>query len=166
MATKIDVTQQYAADPAAVRAMLTNDEYARLRAERTGAISSDVSSHGQPDGSVTVTIARVLPADVPSFAKSFVGDTLKVDETYGWPATSDGTGSASFSATFSAPIAFHGQMSIEPDGDGTIVRTHGEIKASVPLIGGKVEGFAKESMERYLRAEQKVGAEWLTSHSL
>lgn len=164
MATKIDFTQQFAADPASVRAMLTDDAYARLRAERTGAISVDVSIEDQSDGGVTVTIARALPADVPSFAKSFVGETLKVDETYAWPASSDGTGSASFSAAFSAPITFRGHVTIEADGDGTVVRTHGEIKASVPLVGGKVEGFAKESMERYLRAEQKVGTEWLTSH--
>lgn len=165
MATKIDISQHYASDPAAVRAMLTNDEYATLRAERTGALSVTVRVEEHADGSVTMTVARELPADVPSFAKSFVGASLKVDETYTWPpASTDGTGSAPFSAVFSAPMSFNGHVSIEADADGTRVRTHGELKASVPLVGGKVEGFAKESMERYLRAEQKVGAEWLRSH--
>lgn len=164
MATKIDFIQQFASDPVSVRAMLTDDAYARLRAERTGALSVDVRIDQQTDGGVTVTIARALPADVPSFARSFVGDSLKVDETYAWPATTDGTGTAAFHAVFSAPIAFRGHVTIEAEGDGTVVRTHGELKANVPLLGGKVEGFAKESMERYLRAEQKVGAEWLTSH--
>lgn len=165
MATNIDFTQQFASTPAAVLAMLTDEEYATLRAERTGALSVTVDIEELDDGGVAMAIRRELPADVPSFAKSFVGDTLKVEETYAWPpAAVDGTCSAAFTAVFSAPIAFRGNVTIEAEGDGTVVRTHGEIKASVPLVGGKVEGFAKESMERYLRAEQKVGAEWLTSH--
>lgn len=164
MATKIDFRQQFAASPEAVRAMLTSEEYATMRAERTGALSVQVSIADQADGTVVMRVARELPADVPSFAKSFVGASLKVDETYTWaPAAADGTGSAGFTAVFSAPIAFTGAVTIETDGDATVVRTHGDIKASVPLVGGKVEGFAKESMERYLRAEQKVGAEWLTT---
>ena len=164
MATRIDFTQAYDASPADVTAMLLDGDYARLRAERTGALTVTVQTTESTDTSATMLVDRSLPADVPSFARSFVGDTLTVKERYEWRLADDGTAEAHFTASFSAPMAFAGSVTVQRDGDGSIVRTAGEIKASVPLIGGKVEGFAKDSMERYLKAEQRIGVEWLTSH--
>lgn len=165
MATKIDVTQEYEATPQQVRAMLCDEAYCRTRAERTGATSVDVTISGDPSSAAHLEIVRVLPADVPSFAKSFVGDTLTITEVQDWSApAADGTGDATITAAFSAPMAFTGTMSIEVSGAGTQVRTQGEIKASVPLVGGKVEGIAKDTMERYLHKEQKIATEWLAAN--
>lgn len=163
MATKIDYTQSYDAPPRAVVAMLTSDEYATLRAERTGALAVTVDSSSGSTDAPTMLVERTLPADVPSFAKSLVGESLKVSERYEWTVADDGTARAEFTARFSAPIAFDGAISVAADGAGTTVRTTGELKASVPFVGGTIEGFAKDSMERYLRSEQRIGAEWLAA---
>ena len=166
MATRIDLTQAYPVDPATVRRMLTDLDYVQLRAERTGAISVKVELEHEAGGAVRLDVERVLPADVPSFAKSFIGDALTITERQTWHATAaDGSTEATVTATFSAPLSFAGRMTVAADGTGTVVRTTGELKANVPLVGGKVEAIAKDTMEQYLRAEQRIAQEWLADHA-
>jgi hypothetical protein len=45
-----------------------------------------------------------------------------------------------------------------------MVTTEGELKASIPFMGGKVENLAKEQTERYLRKEQEFALTWLREH--
>ena len=164
MATRIDVTQTYQAEPAAVLRMLTDDSYAQLRAERTGAISATVTRTSSGDAT-TIVIDRVLPADVPAFAKSFLGETISIVETQQWGApAADGSASASVTGTFSAPLTFEGAMEIAGGGGQTTVRTTGTVQANVPLVGGKVEGIAKDTMERYLHKEISIAEAWLADH--
>ena len=163
MATSIEFTQTYDAAAAEVRAMLTDPAYARERGERTGATSVTVDVTHEADGRTRVEIVRVLPADVPSFAKSFVGDTLTITEEQSWHApAADGSGTATITATFSAPLTFAGRMTITSVGATTTVETIGDVKANVPFVGGKVEQVAKDTMLKYLRKEQEIGADWLS----
>ena len=162
MATKMDMCQTYNAHAAAVRAMLEDPAYIQFRAEQTGASSVSFQVIAEATGGTTIIVDRVLPADVPSFAKSFVGDTITVTERQEWlPAEPDGTGTAVATATFSAPLAFTGTMSITSEGGQTRVRTTGEYKASIPFMGGKIEEMAKDQTVRYLTKEEALGRNWL-----
>lgn len=164
MGTSIEFTQTYDAAPAAVHAMLTDPKYARERGERTGSTSVTAEVTHDANGSTRVEIVRILPADVPSYAKSFVGDTLTITEIQTWhvPAADDTT-SATITATFSAPLTFAGRMTIAVAAGQTTVSTMGEIKANVPFVGGKVEQMAKDTMLKYLKKEQQIGQEWLAA---
>lgn len=163
MATKLEMTQTFAADAATVRALQADPAYIVFRGERTGASSVTADSSTASDGTTTITVERVLPADVPSYAKSMIGDTITVTETYVWgPAGADGSATGTMEARFSAPISFTARMAMRPDGDGTVIETVGEFKASVPFVGGKVEDLAKQQTERYLRKEQSLATEWLS----
>ena len=162
MATTLDFSQTYDAQPSAVRAMITDADFITLRATKTGSTTVDSEVIDEPGGGTTVVVTRTMPANVPSYAKSFVGETLTITERQEWtvPAT-DGTGTAVATAALSAPLAFTGSMSITTDGSVTTVRTFGEYKASVPFVGGKVEEMAKEQTVRYLTKEQEIGRDWL-----
>jgi hypothetical protein len=157
MSTRFTVTQEYASPSDAVLAMLTDENYARIRAERTGAVEVSVRRDVVGDV-VTMVIERSLPAQVPGFAKSLVGDVISVTEEQVWSPA----GSARFTATFSAPMSASGTITVESSGpQSTVVRTIGEVRASVPLIGGKLEGLAREQLERYLNAEIAIATAWL-----
>ena len=162
MATKFDFSQEYGFPPHAVREMIADPDFIAERATRTGSTSVDIEVTEEPGGGTTVVVERVMPANVPSFAKSFVGETLTITERQEWaePAA-DGTGTAVATAVFSAPLAFTGSMSITADGGITTVRTFGEYKATVPFVGGKIEEMAKEQTVRYLTKEQELGRRWL-----
>ena len=157
----IHVTQTFADSAAAVRAMMTDPDYARLRAEHTGATDVSVRINDRSDGCTVVIVDRTLPAQVPSYAAALVGDSLTISEEQTWqPITADRC-EADVKARFSGPLAFTGRLQLVGEGDVTTVTTTGELKASVPFIGGRIEALAKEQIERYLAAEERVAADWL-----
>jgi hypothetical protein len=51
-------------------------------------------------------------------------------------------------------------LSLTPATDGSSVQTQGTFKASVPFVGGTIESVAAEQTEKYLKAEERVAAEW------
>jgi len=162
VATKFEQEQQFDSPPAAVMAMLRDPDYIRLKCDRTGSLKTEVDVAETPDGRVVLTCTRVLPANVPSAAKKFVGDTITVTETQTWtPPAADGSASATGTVEFSAPLSFTATVTLAGSGAGTLVRTTGSFKAGIPFIGGTIEGVAVDMTTKYLNVEQTVGNEWL-----
>lgn len=164
MATPINARQSFPASPERVRAMLLDPEYAILRAERTGALR--VSAEESTDGDQGVlAIERVLPTeDVPDFARPFVGESITLKERHIWGQLTDGSASGTIGVTFSLPVGVKGTMTLAPEGEGTVVEIDGTISASIPFMGGKVEEMVLSQMQRYLKKEPEIGAEWLATH--
>jgi hypothetical protein len=161
MAKEFTYRQSFDSDPVTVFAMLTNLEYVQLKCSATGSMETTVEIDRAPDDSATITSTRVLPADVPAAAKKFVGETISATETQTWSApTTDGSRTADVTVEFSGPLAFTGFLTLHPTGGGTELVTKGTFKASVPFVGGTIESVAAEQTERYLRAEERVAAEW------
>lgn len=162
MATTLEHEQAYAANSVAVMAMMQDPDFIRLKCDRTGSLETSVEVTVGEDGSSVLLSTRVLPAKVPAAAKSFVGETLTITERQEWtPLSPDGTATASVSVDFGAPMSFTATMSMRAGSSGTVVRTHGSFKASIPFLGGKIEAVAAEQTIRYLDVEEAVGNEWL-----
>lgn len=162
MATSLSYDQAFAADPATVMAMLADPEYVRRKGERTGAFDITVDVAEAPEGGVVITCTRSMPAEVPSYAAPFVGDTITITETQAWgPAAADGSRTAAVTVDFNSPLAYTGTIELAADGAGSVARNSGAFKASVPFVGGKVEKVAAEMTQKYLAKETTVGAEWL-----
>lgn len=162
MATSLSFDQAFGADPVTVMTMLRDPAYVQAKAERTGGHDVIVDIADTADGGVVITSTRTMPADVPSYAKSFVGDSLTITEVQTWtPVAADGSARADVTVDFHAPISYVGTITMAASGDGTTLRNEGSFKASVPFVGGKVERVAAEQTERYLNKETTVGAEWL-----
>lgn len=162
MATQVRYTQQFAAAPHVVWAMLTDVEYIRTKGLRSGSLEVDPDVELQHDRTVVIS-RRKLPAKMPGFMKKFVGEVLILNETQQWQhAASDGTRQGTFIIDFGGqPMGFHGTLTLQPDGDGTAVITDGTLKSSVPMVGKKAESVAKEWTVRYLRKEEEVAGDWL-----
>ena len=162
VATSFSFDQEFAADPATVLAMLRDPAYVQHKAERTGGTGVSVAVAPGDDGGFTLTCTRSLPAEVPSYAKSFVGDTITVSEVQVWSAAGvDGSASATATVDFHAPVAYTGSVELAASGTGTVARNRGEFKANVPFVGGKVERLVAEQTQRYLAKETEIAADWL-----
>lgn len=164
MATTLEYDQQLPAGASRVLALLQDPEFVRAKAERTGAfdISVDVTRH--PDGRVTITSTRSMPAEVPSYATAFVGEHLTVTETQEWSAPdASGDCTAQVTVDFHAPLSYVGTIDLTGSDDSTTLRNRGEFKASVPFVGGKVERVAAEMTQKYLAKETAVATERLGS---
>lgn len=165
MTKKVQTTMTYDADCDTVFAMFRDEAYVTEKVAKTGGSNAEVTVADE-GSDVLITAARDLPAEVPSFVKKFTGDTIKVVETTRWsPADDLGARSAAVKLEFAGtPSAVSGTLNLRPAGDGAVVDVDFDVKASVPLVGGKIEGVIAEQIERAIRQENKVGVAWLADH--
>lgn len=162
VATNLSYEQEFPADPATVMAMLRDPAYVQEKGERTGSHDITVEVADTADGGVVIACTRSMPAEVPSYAAPFVGDTITITETQAWSApAADGSASAEVTVTFNSPLAYAGTITLSAGGAGAVALNEGSFKASVPFVGGKVERVAADMTAKYLKKETSVGAEWL-----
>lgn len=160
MATSFTLDQEFSADPATVMTMLRDPDYVRTKAERTGGHDVTVEVTDTADGGVTISSTRTMPAEVPSYAKSFVGDSLTITEVQVWgPLAADGTAAAAVTVDFHAPISYKGSITMAATAGGTRLTNAGEFKASVPFVGGKVERLCADQIDASITREAVVAAE-------
>jgi Protein of unknown function (DUF2505) len=157
---------RYDADPAAVFAMLTDAAFQERKCAATGALESEVEIERFPDGGATIRTRRTLPTDqIPDFARSFVGrtvDIVQVDD-FG-PADAGGGREGSVIVEIKgAPVRFAGALTLDMSPAGTLETIDGDIKASVPLVGGRLERALEPALQAAIRVEQREGTAWLAT---
>ena len=158
MATSLSARMQLPADPTAAYALLTDPEYVQAVGEATGGQDVTVTVTPTDDGGAVVASHRVLPAELPSYAKAVVGDSLKLTETRTFgPAAADGSRDGSAEVTFDgAPVKITGSLRLADAGGGSELALDATVSAGIPLIGGKIERFAAEQIERFMAKEEQV----------
>ncbi len=161
---RFEHTNSYAGSPEQVFAMLTDTAF---REEVCTFIRSTDHAVGvSTDGAhaaVVVVEQTQVPRKLPAVAQKFVGDTVQIVQREQW---GDPT-SAAFSMEIPGkPGHLRGEIVLRPatvDGaPGTDQVFTGEVKVSIPLVGGKLEGLIGELLRKALAAEGKVGADWLS----
>lgn len=153
----------FAHAPDVVFAAQSDPHYVIWKHEHMAAF--DVSAEASEDGEhVVISSTRKLPAEIPSAARRFVGDSITVEEVHTWsyPET-DGTRHGTVAASFGgAPMEVYGTIDLRPDGDGSVVKVVIHAKAHVPLVGGKLENVVGEQFMRALRKEGQIAPRWFT----
>jgi hypothetical protein len=164
---RLSAELRYEADPATVYEMISDLKFQERKFANTGAVSYEVTLDAHEDGGITVTSRRELPTDrVPDFLRSFVGSTIRVQQVEEWGAVeADGVRNGTLMADLSGmPVRFTARLSLVTSDTGTLEIVQGDLKASVPLIGGKVEKAAEPAIKAAVAAEQRTGRDWLTGH--
>ncbi len=149
---------RYAAGAEAVRAMLADEAFREKVCEASGALRSSSSVRDTGDG-MTVTVDRVMPADgIPSFATKFVGSEIEVKQLETWT----GPTRADLEVTIPGkPGHMRGTVTLsERDGE-TVETIQGDIKVSIPIVGGKLEALIGDLLASALRSEARVGRDGL-----
>lgn len=163
MSTKVTATMTYDATCSEVFEMFCDPGYIEQKLLRTGGTNPEISV--TPVGSdIDISAIRDLPAQVPGFVKSITGDQIHVVEKARWsPADDLGARTATVTLEFQGtPSTVSGTLSLHPAGDGAVVDVAFDVKASVPLLGGKIERVIADQMQRAVRQENRVGVAWLT----
>ena len=117
-----------------------------------------------PDGAgMSVVVDQHRPADgVPSFAQKFVGDEINIQQREQWSSPTDATLEVTIPGK---PGHMTGTVHLAGDAGGTTESVAVDVKVSIPLVGGKVEGVIADMLVKALRAENKVGQEWLAERA-
>ncbi|MCU0302016.1 MAG: DUF2505 domain-containing protein [Candidatus Nanopelagicales bacterium] len=161
MAKRYHGTMHFDVAPDVVFAAQADPSYVAWKHEQMAAF--DISANASEDGSGwTISSSRKLPAQLPSAAKRFVGEHIQVDEVHRWGHPEvDGTRRGTVTASFGgAPMAVDGTLVLRPEGMGAVLDVVIHSRASVPLVGGKLEAIVGEQFMRALRKEQQIAPEW------
>jgi TusA-related sulfurtransferase len=149
---------EYDAAPDEVHAMLADRAFREKVCVAIRSVRHTVAV--SPDGqSMSVLIDQTQPAKgIPSFAQKFVGDEIRVVQEESW---TDGSG-ADLSVTIPGkPGHLKGAIRLSGNGSGTVETVSGDIKVSIPLLGGKLEALIGDLLGAALDTEERVGRAWL-----
>ena len=164
---RITQTMDYAAAPEAVFAMMTSEEFQTQKCADAGALSQNVAV-SLAGARARVVVGRDLPTDrFPDFAKSLVGQTLSTTETWEWdePAAGGERRGRLTVEVKGTPLALRSTVVLVSNGAGSVVTIDGELKASIPLFGGKIEKASAPVVLGALRSEQRTGSHWIRTHA-
>lgn len=164
---KISETVNYAAAPQDVFTMLTDEAFQERKCIDAGAIRHDVAVTLVAEGARIVARRDLRTDRFPDFAKSLVGKSVSITETYHWGAA-QANGSRRGEVTVEvagAPVALRGKVELVPTGVGSTIRINGDLKASIPLLGGRVERAAAPAVLGAIRGEGQTGARWLAERA-
>jgi hypothetical protein len=150
---RITAEIHYHADPGTVFLMICAPAFQERKCVANGALAHEVEIEEFEDGGAVITTHRTLSADgIPDFVKTVVGETLKITQTDDWTTLVEIAG---------APVRFTGSLRLEPTSAGSRQAMVGDLRASVPLIGGKIEKAAEPGIRAAVRAEQRTSDAWL-----
>lgn len=147
----------FAASLESVRAMLLDPAFWDSVAQATGALSSSTTVNGTE----TVTEEDQKVVGVPSFAKKFVGESTRAIKTLNWNGDK-----ATFKVeTPGKPTSLSGTATLKSAGATTTLRYDLDVKATVPLIGGKLEKLVAELTVDGFKKEEAAGVAWLAGNA-
>jgi hypothetical protein len=144
----------YDATAEAVTAMLDDPEFREAVLEQQKVVRGSATIDGD-----VVTIEQVRAGDdLPSFARSFVGDEILIVQTENWTSAT----SADVRLTIPGkPGEAVGTLGLVESGGTTTETVVLDISVKIPLVGGKIEKLIAGIIESALDVEQRVGREWL-----
>jgi Protein of unknown function (DUF2505) len=151
------------ASPDQVFALAVDPKFRSAVCEATHAIDYHVDVDRHADDTATVTIRRTMPADVPDFAKKFVGETVDVLQIEEWAAP-DANGQREAQVIMQIkgqPAKMTGTATTEAVGQGARTSIRGDLKVTMPFVGKKIEPEIAAGILAAIAKEQEVADGWL-----
>lgn len=140
-----------------VVAVLLGPGWAELRASVLHDGSTMLERVERPDGGVTLVVSRELPQGAPSFLQRFLPQDGRVEQTDDWGPAREGVRQGTWKVEIpGAPARLGGTMRLEPYPDGSRYTVEGQVKVSVPLIGGRAETFIAGLVVKLVTKEGQI----------
>jgi hypothetical protein len=151
----------YDAAAADVHAMLADASFREEVCDYQRVLRRLVTVEGDATSdSLVVTIDQVQAAHgIPSFAKKFVGDEINIVQRETWMSIEHGQIHVTIPGK---PGEMSGTSRLVETGGGTTQTVKLDIKVGIPLVGGKIEGLVADLLLKALKAENKVGRDYLS----
>lgn len=160
---KVQQIHEYDAGVDEVLEVLTSPEYLRAKAEALGDTELEIVAAGRKGDGYVADTRRVVPANIPGFAKKFLPAKNRIHQVEEWgPAEGDGSRRGTWHVSAAgAPVTGSGTARIEPTATGCRNVIEGEVKASVPLVGGKLASFVGDEAIQTMNREHAFAQKWL-----
>ncbi len=159
-AMKMSHEMRYDATPEQVQAMLADPDFRAKVCDYQGVLRHTISITPDGEGMAVVIDQFQAATGIPSFAKKFVGDEIHIVQQENWTSANRADLEVLIPGK---PGQMRGSITLGPSGEGTVEQVDVDIKVSIPLVGGKIEGLVRDLLVSALKAENHVGREWLGS---
>jgi hypothetical protein len=161
MSKRIRHDLTYDAPASDVAAMLADPAFREEVCDAQGVLRHTVTVEGDAtSGDLEVTVDQVqAAAGIPSFAKRFVGDEINIVQTESWSSPDAGDIRVSIPGK---PGEMSGTARLAESGGRTTETVTLDIKVGIPLVGGRIEGLIADLLLKALRAENRVGRDYLS----
>jgi hypothetical protein len=137
-----------------VRGAFSDPEFYQAKFEGIGHRNVEIISTESDDDGFSIEVSREVPLDVPGFLRSVLGEWNTLLQSERW---TEGPGGAYLNEleieARGVPAAMTGRMKLAAKGKGCVNEVEITIRASVPLIGGKLAQFVARDTEATLAAE-------------
>ncbi len=156
---KLEHHMTYDASPEQVFEMLKTPEFREKVCEHQRVLRHEVDVTPTGEG-MDVHVTQVQSAKgVPGFAKKIVGDEITIEQKEHWTSPREGDLTVEIPGK---PGRVQGTIRLVEDGDGTREEVDVDVRASIPLVGGKLEQLIADMLTSALTAEEKEGRAWLS----
>lgn len=153
----------YSAPVEDVFTMLATEVFQVSKCRATGALNQHVAIEHNGSSAVILTKRTMPTKKFPDFLKSLVGETLLIvqRDIWGAPDAAGGRRGTIVVEVEGAPIRLQGTLALTPTGDRCREDIAGDMKCSIPLLGGRIEKAALPAVQSAINAERRVGHDWL-----
>jgi hypothetical protein len=141
---------------------MVDETYLRDRLAAVGGNDAELVSFSSGNGKTSYQLKQGVPAEhLPSLAKSLLGGDLVIQRVESWTlAGLTGTVEVTIGGV---PGRLDGTFSLAPSGGGSKLTLNGQVKVSIPLMGGKLEAMIAEQVAELLDKESEFTSEWLAN---
>jgi hypothetical protein len=159
MAKRLEHQLTYDAPMADVAEMLADPSFREEVCDFQGVKRAMVTIDSDDNG-MEVTIDQVQAAQgIPSFAKKFVGDEINIVQQESWASPTEGDIKVTIPGK---PGEMTGTARLAESGGVTTESVEMTVKVNIPLVGGRIEGLIADMLLKALKAENKVGRDYLS----
>lgn len=139
---------------------MVDETYLRDRLAAVGGNDAELVTFSSAGDRTAYQLKQGVPAEhLPSIAKSLLGGDLVIQRTENWAAAA-GTVEVTINGV---PGRLEGAFTITGNGSGSKLTLTGEVKVSIPLMGGKLEKLIAEQVTVLLDKESEFTSEWLAN---
>lgn len=164
MASPIEHRAEFTQGLAEVFTALSDRDALQARLDAIGGLNARVSSYSREGDRWSFLLRQGVGADkLPGFVRALHSGDLIVEREQTWTKRGEkytGTVKATVGAI---PGDITARTELSTDGDLTVLRTDGEVKIRIPLVGGRVEGFVAGEVTKLLQQEADFTAQWLAA---
>jgi uncharacterized protein YndB with AHSA1/START domain len=164
MSVTVRARHEYKHPVKKVWAAFSDPEFYQAKFEAIGHRNVEIVSTDTDDEGFSVEVSREVPLEVPGFLRGILGEWNTLLQNERW--TDAGKGVYTNELEIEArgiPALMTGTMTLSSHGKGCVNEVAITIRASVPLIGGKLEQFVSRDTEATLAAEYEFIQDYLAS---
>lgn len=143
-------------EPADAFALIVDRGFRSDVCEAVHALDYDVHVDTYDDGRATVSIMRVMPAELPEAFRRLVGDTVKIVQNEQWgPPDPSGRRTADLLIVIEGqPVTMRGTIELARSEATVRSVIHGDLTVAVPFFGKKIEPEVARAVLAAVEVEQ------------